>query len=213
MNQNYGSFSCYNASIINSIGPYVSCHGLFSCANINSQQLLLLSGDLYVYGELALYKTNATIVQGYVQCFGYESCHESIITLGPGGDTSSKYISMESYLAGSNSTLISIANGTRFIFKATASGHGTTVFCASDQTCNIECYGNGCDNITLRCLDGLNNTNNSCLFNVVLTLIVFAATGFDVFVLFRLNNAKMFDLNVEGGGEGEDVEEVPACLT
>lgn len=123
----YGAFSCYHASIIKQNGAYVSCHGLFSCSNINTQsnnEMQIITGDLYAYGELALYNSivNFTFEKVYCACQGYKTCFNSIISIN--SVVNGNFVSTKGYLAAANSTIFSVANDTTVRFEATGSGQG-----------------------------------------------------------------------------------------
>ena len=62
-----------------------------------------------------------------------------------------------------------IIRGDLFSFWGPYSGNGATIICKGGQTCIINCYSTGCNNITLSCD---NNNGNSCQYLIRCTYAV-----------------------------------------
>lgn len=94
-----------------------------------------------------------------VECYGHRSCENTQI------ETS--YLSSKGHLSSQNSKIYSTNGTTKYAFKGFADGFNTTIFCGSsttNHTCNIECFGNGCHNLTIKNGGGNNTINVDCTY-------------------------------------------------
>ena len=141
----YGSYSCYSSYNMTSTNEEfggLECYGLYSCAKIS--QINITTGDVLAYGEKSLYSSNVTLNNGNLFCDGDRSCANSFIY-------GSQIHYLNGYLAGQNSIFNSLYSNVSYYFFGGRSGDGATIVCQSGHTCTINCYGNGCNNLTARC--------------------------------------------------------------
>ena len=159
-----GSFSCYQAliNITDTSGDDnldynndVLCHGLLSC---DSSNIVNDNGYIYCYGEQSC--SNATLTTTYsgsfpgrVYCDGDNSCSNSIITIGDTG-----------YFRGNRAIENSIIYSDKsnqdgvFYLYGFSSGNNATIICNSGETCKIHCISNGCSNLTTKCFNVNSNS-------------------------------------------------------
>lgn len=140
----FGGYSCYNASrleVIDNVGN-IECHGLFACAY--SSKIKSYYQKIYCVGENSCYKSTMfqNTTSDTIYCLGFGSCRESAIYL-------STQIHFWGHYSGQNSIIQSEENETTVYFYDKTSGAGTNVTCNLGHTCYIECFYNGCDDVTL----------------------------------------------------------------
>eukprot|EP01084_Bolivina_argentea_P057462 104990_1 len=147
-----GAFACTQISFIlsnNNNDNGIDCRGSHSCANIAGSSYIKAQSYIFCYGANSCENSNIK-AQSYILCYGDQSCIHSNITSptvsAPGAYSlygASIYISNEVYLSG---------------FQA---GYGSTIKCTSGNTCNIYCFGNGCE-MALVCPE---NSNCNIILN------------------------------------------------
>ena len=165
------SYSCYNARLLNHTGNInntqnnlkVECRGLYSCAGADR---IITTEDILCGGESSCFKTNMIIYSrgsSEISCEGSRSCASSIVTVYGGGTE----FSMNGSLSGLNS-VFRVENGVNdvyFDFYGGYSGYNATIIGGNSSVVNITCWGNGCNELTVRCSD--NDTN--CQIDVTCT--------------------------------------------
>eukprot|EP01084_Bolivina_argentea_P276933 472637_1 len=145
----YKSLSGINTSVNG--GDYVRCYGAFSC----SQMLfLLIDNHIYCHGShsCADIAGSSYIKAQYIYCYGANACQHSNITSNSevhcDGDQSCIHSNITSPIVrayGAYSlygSIIYISNKVYLLGYQTA--FGSTIKCTLGNTCNIYCYGNGC---------------------------------------------------------------------
>lgn len=144
------SYSCYKSNLDHqSPTKGIYCDALYSCAdsvNLHSANVVYCRGD-----ESCL---DSTIYGGSeITCDGFESCMDAVIYV-------NGTLTGNGPLSTSNSLIYSVGDEISIDFVGPQSGHGATVFCNSGSICNIYCYEDGCNDLTLTSLGG--NFNVSC---------------------------------------------------
>eukprot|EP01084_Bolivina_argentea_P057464 104993_1 len=144
-----GAFACTQISKI-FCSNWLVCDGSHSCGNIAASSYIKSLSYIFCWGANACEHSNMIASNGYIVCGGDQSCIHSNITSptvsAPGAYSlygASIYISNEVYLSG---------------FQA---GYGSTIKCTSGNTCNIYCFGNGCE-MALVCPE---NSNCNIILN------------------------------------------------
>lgn len=173
----HDAFECYNETIYQETGIFSD--GLFSAAQ---SWITLDDAELECYGEQSCYGAYISTIgapdgddpYGYsLKCYGEHSCSYSAYNLTDRG-TMSFYASLALANSWINVTEAS-NNGWRFDFYGGFSGYGSTIMCDDDSPCEINCYGNGCNNLTLLCkvrdFDNNDNINDyeildNCNFDI-----------------------------------------------
>ena len=156
----YGSYSCYKAvdlSIDTTSGDYdIDCWGLFSCAFVDT--MYNYDGDIECMGELSCYQSNLEIGtnggQDYLNVQGDHAAAQSTLTGGYHNQAMGSY-------SWQNATVYGIFDSSNFNLFGHNAGYGATIICGSGLTCNINCRGNGCNDIALTC-DGSCTLNIDC---------------------------------------------------
>ena len=138
---------------------------MFSCSNIS--YLLQHRGDIYCYGEKSCFGStiihNSSADGDWIYCMGYMSCSNTIITTQTG-------IWIFGYLSLSHSIIY--GNGDVEInFRGVSSGLGTKIICGIGSTCEIGCWTNGCNSLTVECEPMIINdttiiTTDTCTINI-----------------------------------------------
>ena len=144
----YGGYSCLNANVVYSKYGRIDCHGLGSCARIDS--LVDIDGITYCGGELSCYQSN--IFSSYLHCQGERSCADATAHI-----SSSMYA--YAYASAQNCTFYSASSNSAYHFYGAYSGDNATIVCGSADTCYVHCYNNACNNLKLLC-------NGTCNFIV-----------------------------------------------
>ena len=153
-----GAYSAFGATLLT---DSAICYGEFSCANVD---------------YLQNYQT--------VECGGYKSCFDINITLAT-SNVSISYLYTTGYASGASSTL-NLYQNTEITTSAALSLYKSTInmyqsstilayayfgltsanlYCETNQTCTIECYGYGCANISSATGNGTYNV--TCTDNFV----------------------------------------------
>ena len=158
-----GSYACYNTKSLRFIGAIITrgpeCRGLYACASSDN---IITNGDIQCHGELSCYDSKITITTssgGEIECGGSRSCQSSIIS---GRDNTDHYL--YGSLSALNATFMKY-NGTDDIyydFYGGYSGYNATILCNNTATCDITCWGNGCNGLTAQCIGGINTTTSDC---------------------------------------------------
>ena len=151
-----GAYSCYKALIIQTTSTSdvatLNCRGLFSCAFV--QSISIANGNVNCRSEQSCINSMLTLSPDrYILCTGYRSCANTIATSGT--------FILHGSLSSINATFYSNAATTTYQFWGFESGYNSTVICNDSHTCIIECYGNGCADVTLQCA-----TSGMCTFMV-----------------------------------------------
>ena len=154
--QCHGSYSCYSATEIQRTSSgdekHIFCYGLLSCAYANT--ISNINGDIYCGAALSC--IGATIyvddTDDSLYCYGIKSCAESTIHV-------SNIAALYGYLAAQDATLYSDVSGVTFRFWGKESGRDATVICGNGHTCYIDCYSDGCNDLTLIC-------SGDCTFDI-----------------------------------------------
>lgn len=149
-----GSYSCSNSALIEA-GNYdylsnIACVGLMSCANVTNISLLY-GGNVDCIGEQSCINSKMRTLtsdninlSNKVNCFAHLSCANSdIIITSPNTE-----IDIAGYLAAYNTRFTSFSD-TSYIFNGYLGGFGATVSCNGNVVCNIQCFVNSCNNLTL----------------------------------------------------------------
>lgn len=154
----YGSYSCYQSKSLttNSVSSSASidCYGLFSCANIE-----------YMYTRFS-----------WIGCYGEKSCVNSLFDgLSPntylrvycyGGYScvnvtayNRNLVYFVGYRSGENGLFINIDGNVAiyYNFNGKESGKNATIVCGTGNTCEIQCYGDACNELTVKCVEKLDN--------------------------------------------------------
>eukprot|EP01084_Bolivina_argentea_P152361 265801_1 len=138
-----GAFACRQISFILS-GRGVSCTGSHSCANIVAS-----SNYIDCTGANACENSNI-ITSNSIHCNGDQSCIHSNIT------------SANVYAQGAYSLYGAIIYTSNEVYlDGFQTGYGSTIKCIPGNTCNIYCYGNGCQ-MALVCPE---NSNCNIILN------------------------------------------------
>ena len=142
-----GAYACFAASVLNEEDTTdagdIFCSGLYSCANINDY-VLIEHGDISCEGEKSCYNGKYNLTNDCdVFCYGDLSCAESTFY-------GKVYHSFWGYRSGMNTMLYSTGDA-QYQFLGRDSGFGATIVCNKDDTCRVDCYDNGCQNVTLIC--------------------------------------------------------------
>ena len=151
----YGLYSCYGAASLESRNlnqNWIYCLGLFSCSNVGL--IITCRGGVWCYAEQSC--TNSTIIiPKYniydILCLGDTSCANSQLAT-----TDSFWF--QGYSSGINATMYTNDTEATFLFRA-ASGYKATIFCRDGSTCNVNCYGNSCKRLNLKCANSSGNYN------------------------------------------------------
>ena len=165
----HGSYSCYGAASLESRTlnqNWMYCWGLFSCSNVGL--IIANRGPIWCYAEQSC--TNSTLIIPNwniydILCHGDTSCANSQLT------TTDSFF-FQGYLSGINATMYTNDTEATFLFRGAASGYNATIFCRDGSTCNVECYGNGCKKLNLKCsnssgiYDYINENANGCTYNI-----------------------------------------------
>ena len=115
-----------------------------------------VEGDIFCGGELACIGSTIAITGGsgdWIMCYAAFSCKDSIITT---------FGLRSHFMSTVNSLIYPNADNAEFYFYGVYSGYNATVICNDGYTCNIYCYNNGCNDLTLKC----ENNDNGCTFNI-----------------------------------------------
>ena len=171
----YGSYSCYNSSIIDAQGC-IYCRGLLSCSNIGTLKTVMSSqraSNIYCGAELSC--ANSILITssetGTVACGGLKSCINANIS------TQSE-VTSHGAMAGMNSIFYNSAptnqdEDVSFKFYGWHSGYNSTIICGIGHTCNVICYTNACDKNTIKLLcteeeeDSSGDHDSDCNINPV----------------------------------------------
>ena len=89
-----------------------------------------------------------------MECGGARSCSSSDVYI-EGNDTTI-YLSGSLSAANTVFTVDRDGSGAHFIFNGGYSGYNATIICQRDNICTIDCWGNGCNQLTAEC--GVNDT-------------------------------------------------------
>ena len=65
-------------------------------------------------------------------------------------------------MSAADAVIYDIYNDSNYKFSGIDSGYNTKIICKDGNICNIICYNNGCNKLTLECENG----DNGCIFNV-----------------------------------------------
>ena len=102
--------------------------------------------------------SNSTIATTWivqdVYCYGDRSCANSDITI-------HDKVFLYGHLSGFNTKFYGYDPDIIYHFVGFSSGYNATIYCDTDNSCNIKCYSNGCDNLSLQCING---NDSSCIF-------------------------------------------------
>ena len=153
-----GSYSCFNAAQIVQIDEndygFIDCRGLMSCAEVSN--LSNFYGNIFCHGELSCFKS--IIYSKYnTVCEGDRSCAESIITDSYQVDGKGAYSLY-------NATMYSKHGESYYNFGGSYSGYNAQIICLNGLNCsiNVDCYSNGCNNLSIICEDEDLRSNGSC---------------------------------------------------
>ena len=139
-----GAYACFGTNMINSSGIY--CKGLYGCAYVSS-----LEDSTYIQcdGELSCSNIDKIELNSRLYCRSHRSCSNSIIETGETDVDAYFY----GHLSGYNSTIYSSNNGGTIdiFFGGISSGKNAKIICGNGDTCNVECYGNACNQLTAIC--------------------------------------------------------------
>ena len=161
------SYSCYNARLINYNGTandgLIECVGLYSCMGADS---ITTSADINCHGESSCSNTNIIIDSNgssEINCQGSRSFASTTVTINGSGTQ----FKMESSLSGSNSVfkVEDDVIDVYFEFYGGYSGYNATIIGGNSSVVNITCWGNGCNELTARCINNDTNDTN-CQINV-----------------------------------------------
>ena len=141
-----GSYSCYQGLSFYNFGDYY-CAGLFSCAYMT--YLYSSDGtDVECYGEKSCVES---LIYGYdIYCYGFDSCVGSRIYL-------RGTLFIYSPMAAKDSLIYSDSNSVNLYFYGGYTGYDTTVVCDNGDICNIYCFDNGCNDLSLASVGGVFN--------------------------------------------------------
>ena len=164
-----GYKSCYGIDLIEA-GSRIFCGAAWSCADV-SQVMTTSVVDISCGGMNSCENSSigisnvTTISNNWVDCYGANSCAETRIYGANhawcSGESSCSYSTIDNTpqitFKGSHSGVgtrinsINIPERTTLIvnFNGYYSGYNSTVYCWNDQTCNINCKGNGCLGVIL----------------------------------------------------------------
>eukprot|EP01084_Bolivina_argentea_P057463 104992_1 len=147
------AFACTKISFILSDNR-IKCSGSHSCSNIAGSSYIEAQGYISCSGANSCENSNiiSNGIAGYIECVGDQSCIHSNIT------------SPTVYADGAYSLYGSIIYSNTVILRGYQSGYGATIKCTADgfNSCNIWCFGNGCE----MALVILNSCNFNC--NIIL---------------------------------------------
>ena len=170
----YGSYSCSQTELMIINGSRLECNGFKSCARINELQIIEYNensnDEHYCYGDQSCINSRISIggisTSSSLLCDGMLSCANTIVNI----SHSNAAISIRGGLSGYNATFIS-DKGSQFYFAGHNSGFLAKIICGLNATCNIACYSNGCNGLTLLCdsndNNGDDNDEDSCAFDVI----------------------------------------------
>ena len=138
----YGGYSCTQATLIQYTGTsysrHIYCYGSFSCAYVD--EIYNDYGMVYCGGELSCAESAITLKSFSILCYGARACYKSNLTLPIA-------IFFYGLLSGQGATIEagdSLVSLSLFGYDAAC---GAELICNS--TCNVFCYGGGCNNFTL----------------------------------------------------------------
>ena len=135
-----GSYSCVNSPSITS-DDAILCSGLISCVY---GTLSAANGKIECDGEKAC--VNSLMYQkstsDYLSCLGFESCMLANIYATYG-------VLHRGLFSGKNSIIYSDDTNGIFEFEGALSGYGATIVCNDGHTCDVRCWGDNCNDLTL----------------------------------------------------------------
>ena len=138
----WGKRSCQSVPILNSSVKHPSdFRGFLSFA----WSKLAVVGSLQCYGEASCYQVE-NCQSKYVYCQGLRGC-DGLFSV------DSVEVRANGVLSLQHSIFI---NPPLVKLHGFYSGYNATIYCESDQTCQITCHVNGCSNLNLICDDGAN---------------------------------------------------------
>ena len=162
----WGSYSCFNANIIErsatSSTTYgeIWCGALLSCAFVrnlhNPQGVVSCAGEQSCRGSTITLEDTTATLERHMECWADRSCMDANVT------TRDK-TTLRGHLSGLNGVFYSDDDTVKYEFSGSHSGYNATIVCGVGHNCNVICYGNGCNKLTLVCSDG---NNSSCTFDV-----------------------------------------------
>ena len=162
----HGSYSCFNSSVIQrtsstqtAADSEIWCGALFSCAFVGT--LYNEKGVISCAGEQSCRGSNITLKDEssdgrHVECWGDRSCMDATIR-------ATHSTVLIGHLSGLNAIFYGNSSTTNYWFYASKSGYNATIICGIGHSCEVNCYGNACNKLTLMCSDG---SNTNCTFNV-----------------------------------------------
>ena len=160
----HGSYSCSSSTIIQHTGTSeydraIRCFGLNSCSHVDL--IYNAFGDLQCWGELSCASSSITLNNGDLYCWGDRSCANTTIESG-----GTNYISghMAAYKAVFKS--LKATNYATYEFYGTESGKHAVILCRDNTYCTVNCYGNACNDLTLKCGDDKYDDTGNCTFHI-----------------------------------------------
>eukprot|EP01084_Bolivina_argentea_P278273 475307_1 len=152
-----GAFAAESISpIIGSPGLILHCTGSFACSSISS---IVWNHDIYGSGSNSLYKSVIKSAR-MIYFYGDQSCR---------GCNISQFYNIFAY--GAYSLLFSTIDSNNVTgnviyvtFQGYYSGFGSKIICRPGDSCNINCWGNGCYMTEIEC-------NSNCVINLYDTVI------------------------------------------
>ena len=146
----FGSYSCYVATelrIDTTSGDYdIACFGLFSCAFIDT--IYSYDGDVLCYAEKSCFQSNIEI--------STNSGGDHLIIGGDHGGalatlSGGYYNKARGNYAWKNATVYGTLDNCEFDLWGDNAGYGAIIICGNGLTCNVDCSGNSCNDISITC--------------------------------------------------------------